>query len=64
MLMNTSKLQEWLTMPDVDEAIDDKDEVIDTKQPNGDDDLVVEMVEEEKDLCNDLECAMDKQYGT
>ena len=49
---------------DKDEPIDTKDEVIDTKQPNGDDDPVVEMVEEEEDPCNDLEWAMDEQYGT
>ena len=48
-----------------DETGADDDEVIDTEQPDGDDDPVVEMVEEEEeDLCNDLEHAMDKQYGT
>ena len=49
---------------DDNEAIDAKNEGIDTKEPNEDGNPVVEMVKEEEDPCSDLEHAMDEQYGT
>ena len=49
---------------DKNEMIDAEDEMIDTKKPNGNGNPVVAMVEEEEGPHNDLEHAMDEQYGT
>ena len=47
-----------------DEVFEVEDEAIDRDHPNEDDVPIIEMVEDEKDPCNDLEHAMDEQYGT